>query len=168
MFIYCTVIPSSHINSLWQWVQFSVIIIKSNDTGWVLFTRKVWRTLSVKKSCYDKNSIFIILNLHHDAPFNLSSAAQCSPEMQHFYPDTCTGCSESLSPGLPHTKTSATCQMIPATLKAIFWDIYFTRTPHRLIICHPGGDDNFSGQCLGASGAGSGSCHAVPDEERMI
>ena len=64
-----------------NYVQFSVIIIiiKSNDTGWVLFTRKVWRTLSVKKSCYDKNWIFIILNLHHDAPFNLSPAALAMP-----------------------------------------------------------------------------------------
>ena len=58
-----------------------IIIIKSNDTGWVLFTRKVWRTLWVKKSCYDKNWIFIILNLHHDAPFNLSPAALAMPHI---------------------------------------------------------------------------------------
>ena len=141
MFIYCTVIPFfPHQYIATMRIAF-VIIIKYNDTGWVLFTRKVWRTFSVKSHVYDKNSIFIIPNLHRDAPFNLPptalspQAAQCTREMQHFCPDTCTEHPESLR-ALELSEDQRYVSNDPGILKAIFWDIYFAQIARTRLTTH--------------------------------
>ena len=102
-----------------------------------------------KSPVYDKNSIFIIPNLHHDARFNLSRLGpQCTREMHTFlfwrphWPE---------SPARPGPQRYVSND--PGDLKSNICDIYFTQIASRLtrivgcrlIIC-PGGDDNFSGR----------------------
>ena len=92
----------SHINTLRQCVLQLSLSLNTMTLG-EFYSRGRYEGRSQWKShVYDKNSIFIIPNLHRDAPFNLPptalspQATQCTREMQHFCPDTCTEHPESL------------------------------------------------------------------------
>ena len=162
-----------HINTLWQWVlnwllMSWLFVIKFNDTGWVLFTRKVKDILSEKvlfmiRIRYLLSRTCITMRVLIYPARARNAPGRCT----HFCSDARTG--QSHQPGQDH---SATCQMIPGILKAIFVIFILPKLPHDSPELSAVGSLFVPGAMITSQaewpGAGSGSQHSSGWEEDDI